>query len=55
MESVLFWYDIYSRTLKSQGFLFNPYDRYIENSTIQDKQWTIAWYFDDNKVSHVDY
>ena len=50
----LLWYDIYSKTLKSQGFLINTYDRYIANSTIQDKQCTIAWYVDNNKVSHVD-
>ena len=54
MESTLLWYDIYSKNLKSQGFLINPYDRCIENSTIQDKQCKIAWYVDDNKVSHVD-
>ena len=37
MESVLLWYDIYSRTLKSQGFVVNPYDRCISNSTIDGK------------------
>ena len=40
--------------MKSQGFLINPYDRYITNRTIKDKQYTISWYFDDNKVSCVD-
>ena len=35
MESELLWYDIYLRTLKSQWFLINLYDRCIENSTIQ--------------------
>ena len=54
MESTLLWYDLYSKTLKLQGFLINPYNRFIENSTIQDKQFTIAWYVDDNNVSHVD-
>ena len=54
MESVLLWYFIYSKTLKSQDFLINPYDRCIENSTIQDKLFKITWYVDDNKVSHVD-
>ena len=54
MESALLWYDIYSKTLKSQGFLINPYDRCIEHSTIQDKQCTILWYVEDKKVSHVD-
>ena len=54
VESALLWYDIYSKTLKPQVFLINPYDRCIANSTIQDKQCTIAWYVDDNKVSQVD-
>ena len=34
--------------------LINPYDRCIENSIIKDKQFTISWYVDNNKVSHVD-
>ena len=54
MESALLWYDIYSKTLKPQGFLINPYDRCIENRTIKDKQCTIAWYIDNNKVLYVD-
>ena len=54
MESALLWYDIYSKNLKSQGFLINSYDRYIANSTIQDNQCTIALYVDNNKVSQVD-
>ena len=54
MESALLWYDIYSKTLKPQGLLINPYDRCIANSTNKDEQCIISWYVDDNKVSHVD-
>ena len=54
MESALICYDLYSKTLKLQGFLINPYARCIANVTIQDKQCTITWYVDNNKVSHVD-
>ena len=54
ITSVLLWYDLYYMTLKSQGLLINPYYRCIANSTIKDNQCTIAWYVDDNKVSHVD-
>ena len=50
MESALMCYDIYSKTLKPQGFLINQYYRCIENSTIKDKQCKIAWYVDENKV-----
>ena len=54
MESALMLYDLYSKTLKSQVLLINTYDSCIANSTIQDKQCTIAWYVDNNKVSHLD-
>ena len=36
VESALLWCDIYAKTLKSHGFLINPYDRCIANITIQD-------------------
>ena len=29
MEYAILWYDLYSKTLKPQGFLINPYDRCI--------------------------
>ena len=54
MEYELLWYDIYSNNLRSQGLMINPYYRWVANSTIQDKQCTIAWYVDNNKVSQVD-
>ena len=54
MESALIFYDLYSKSLKSHGFMVNPYYRYIANSTIKSKQCTISWYVDDNKVSHID-
>ena len=54
MDSAILWCDLYSKTLKSQGFLINPYDRCIANITIKDKQCTIVWYVDNNKVSLVD-
>jgi hypothetical protein len=38
------------------GFELNPYaDTCVANSKVVDgKQCTIAWYVDDNKISHVD-
>ena len=36
------------------GFKLNPYDRCVANKTINGKQCTIAWYVDDNKLSHAD-
>ena len=46
--------DLYSKNLKSQELLINPYNRCIANIAIKYKKCTIAWYVDDNKISHVD-
>ena len=54
IESALLWYDLYSKTMKSHGFVVNTYNKCIENSTITGKQCTIAWCVDYNKASHVD-
>ena len=54
MESALLCYALYSKTLQAHGLLINTYGSFISNITIQDKQCTIAWYVNDNKVSHVD-
>ena len=54
IESALLWYELYAKTLKGMGFKLNPYDRCVANKMINGKQCTIAWYVDDNKISHVD-
>jgi len=36
------------------GFKLNPYDLCVTNSQIKRKQCTVAWYVDNNKISHVD-
>ena len=36
------------------GFELNPYDPCVANATICNKQCTIVWYVDDNKMSHQD-
>ena len=36
------------------GFKLNPYDLCVANSQIKGKQCTVAWYVDNNKISHVD-
>ena len=35
------------------GFKLNPYDLCVANSDIDEKQCTVCWYVDDNKISHV--
>ena len=54
MQYALMWCDLYSKTLKSHGFPINPYDRCIANITIKYKQYTIACYVDNNKISNSD-
>ena len=54
LESALLWYDLYSSTLVKHGFKINPYDRCVANKVIKNKQCTIVFYVDDNKISHVD-
>ena len=54
IESALLWYQLYVKTLKGMGFKLNPYDRCVANKIINGKQCTIAWYVDDNKISHED-
>ena len=34
------------------GFKINPYDPCVANKMIEGTMCTIAWYVDDNKISH---
>jgi len=54
IESALLWYELYHTNLKEMGFEVNPYDRCVANEIIEGKQFTMRWYVDNNKVSHVD-
>jgi hypothetical protein len=54
VKSALLWYKMFSSTLQKMGFVLNPYDPCIANCMIQGEQCTIAWYVDDNKISHKD-
>ena len=53
VTSALLWYELYSTTLEGMGFKLNPYDLCVANATIEEKQCTICWYVDDNKISHM--
>jgi len=53
VKSALLWYELFTETLIGMGFELNPYDPCVANSMIDGKQCTIAWYVDDNKISHV--
>ena len=54
IDAALCWYELYSETLKKEGFIINPYDLCVANKMINGKQCTVSWYVDDNKISHKD-
>ena len=54
IESALQWYNMYTQTLKAEGYKLNEYDKCVANKTINGKQCTAVWYVENNKASHVD-
>jgi len=54
VKSALLWYELFTGTLQGMGFELNPYDPCVVNKTINDKQCSVVWYMDDNKILHVD-
>ena len=54
VKSALLWYRLFRDTLQELGFILNPYDPCVANAQIMGSQCTIAWYVDDNKISHKD-
>jgi hypothetical protein len=53
VKSALLWYELFTKSLKGMGFVLNPYDPCIANCEIEGTQCTVAWYVDDNKISHI--
>jgi hypothetical protein len=54
VKSALLWYNLFTSKLKDMGFVLNAYDHCIANCNIDGSQCTVAWYVDDNKISHKD-
>ena len=54
IESALLWYYIYVSVIKDMRFQLNIYYMCVVNNYINGKHCTIAWYVDNNKVSHVE-
>ena len=40
--------------MKAEGYILNEYNRCVANKNINRKQFTVAWYVDNNKASRVD-
>jgi len=55
MVASLLYYKKFTTSLKSKGFIMNPYDSWFWNKKIVNgKQLTIVFHVDDCKLSHVD-
>jgi hypothetical protein len=54
MVASLLYYQKFSKSLTSIGFLFNPYDPCVANKSINEQQMTITFHVDDCKLSHRD-
>ena len=46
------WYKILSTKFEGLDFEINPYDRCVAKKIIEGTKCTMAWYADDNKMSH---
>ncbi len=46
------YYPKFTRSLKNQGYVMNPYDPCVWNKMIEKKQITICFHVDDCKVLH---
>ena len=53
LKAALLWYQLLSETLIKEGFKINPYDPCVANKDVCGSQFTICWYVDDLKLSHV--
>ncbi|KAG7345085.1 reverse transcriptase RNA-dependent DNA polymerase [Nitzschia inconspicua] len=53
-SALLFWKKLSAFVVETLGFKINPYYACVANKIINGKQFTIAWYVDDLKLSHVD-
>ena len=54
MQSALLWYKTFKLCLEEDGFKLNKCVPCVANKVVNGKQCTVAWYVDDNKISHVD-
>ena len=50
----LLWYELFSNTLKQNGFNINHCDKWVAKNLINGNQYTIEFCVDDNETSHVE-
>ena len=54
MIASLLYYRKFVKTLHRNSFELNPYDCCVANRMVNEKQQTLCFHVDDNKLSHVD-
>ena len=53
IKMALLWYELFTGELRQMSFKLNPYDKCVANKMIDGKQCTIAWWVDDNCLTHL--
>ena len=53
IKSALLWYELFTGELRDMGFKLDPYDKCVANKMIDGKQCMIAWWVDDNCLTHL--
>jgi len=54
LTAALLWYRMFAEYIMELGFELNAYDLCVGNKMVNGTQFTICWYVDDLKLSHVD-
>ena len=49
----MLWYGTFKNYLEDMGFKLNPYVPCVAKKIINNKQYAIVWYVDNNKISHM--
>ena len=52
IRAVPLFYENISIELKAMGFVINLYDPYVENKTVNGKQYTVVWHVENLKSLH---
>ena len=54
MKYTILCYDVYKNILKGVNFKLILYEKSVSNNMVNGEHFTLCWYVDYNKVSHMD-
>ena len=52
--TALLWYKHFRTDFENEGFVFNPYNPYVVNKTVNNKQQAVQFHIDDLMSSHAE-